>query len=232
MNLFDENPRTSAPIWLHALLISLTLVIMSIAAPANAGTLRCASRHLSPSERDEILIRARRLVPAPSNLLTLEWACWNRDFAIASLRTPTVADLDDASSWWTVRCDRKTRSWACGPATREHRIEVVITDAEQLKKVVASFPDVMSVGRAKTIITATAPLAMRNQMPLPACSEGSNDDLRWRRARFNPPNPDPDYPGAEVGLAETGPIIDFGSLRINLGSDDRPTCWDELIIVD
>jgi hypothetical protein len=232
MSIFEVDQRAIVPIWLHLSLIAVTLVIIFNTAPANAAILRCASHHLAPSERDEILNRARRLVPAPSRSLTLQSACWNRDFAIAWLRTPTVADLDGASSWWTVRCDRHTRSWSCGPATREHRIEVVIADAEQPATVVASFPDAIPAGRARTIITATAQLAMKSQMPLSACSGTSDDAIKWRRSRFSPPDPDLEHPGAEVDLAETGSIIDYGSLRISLGADDRPICWDELVIVD
>jgi hypothetical protein len=104
--------------------------------------------------------------------------------------------------------------------------------AAQSATVVASFPDAMSAGRARIIITATAPLAMKAEMPLSACAGSSDDASRWLRSRFNPPDPDVEYPAAEVGLAGTGAIIDYGSLRISLGTDDRPICWAELIIVD
>ncbi len=130
-----------------------------------------------------------------------------------------------------IRCDRKTRSWSCAPAARERRVEVVIADATQPATVVGSFPDAMSAGRARTIITTTATLAMKPDMPLPACSEGSDDIGRWHRSRFNPPSPDLEYPAAEVDIGGDGLIVDYGSLRFSLGTDDRPLCWDELIIV-
>jgi hypothetical protein len=159
-------------------------------------------------------------------------ACWNRDFAIAWLRTPTAVDLEGVHWWWAVRCDRQTRSWSCAPATRERRIEVVTTNAAQPATVVGSFPDAMSASQARTIITTTATLAMKADMPIPACSEGSDDAGRWLRSRFNPPDPDLEYPAAEVDFAVDGPIVDYGSLRISLDADYRPICWDELIIVD
>jgi hypothetical protein len=82
------------------------------------------------------------------------------------------------------------------------------------------------------MITTTATLAMKTDMPLPACSEGSDDIGRWHRSRFNPPSPDLEYPVAEVDIGDDGPLVDYGSLRFRLGTDDRPLCWDELIIVD
>jgi hypothetical protein len=73
---------------------------------------------------------------------------------------------------------------------------------------------------------------MKADMPLPACSLGSDDVGRWLRSRFKPPDPDLEYPAAEVNIANDGTIVDYESLRFNLGTDDRPLCWDELIIVD
>ena len=232
MNRFGENRRAIGLVWLHLSLVAATLVILFYTPPANAAMLRCASHHITSGEHDEILVRARRLVPVGGRALLIKSACWNRDFAIAWLRTPTVVDLEGVHWWWAVRCDRKTRSWSCDPATRERRIEVVITNAAQPATVVGSFPDAMSASRARTIITTTATLAMKADMPLPACSEGIDDAGSWLRSRFNPPDPDLEYPAAEVDFAGGGPIVEYGSLRISLGADDRPICWDELIIVD
>ena len=232
MNRLEENSRALGLVWPRMSLIAATLVILFYTLPANAAMLRCASHQLAPGEHDEIMDRARHLVPGGGRALAIKSACSNRDFAIAWLRTPMAVDLEDVHWWWAIRCDRKTRSWSCAPAARERRVEVVIADATQPATVVGSFPDAMSAGRARTIITTTATLAMKPDMPLPACSEGSDDVGRWHRSRFNPPRPDLEYPAAEVDIGGDGLMVDYGSLRFSLGTDDRPLCWDELIIVD
>jgi hypothetical protein len=232
LSRLEELCRAIGLVWPRLLLIAPTLVILFYTPPANAAMLRCASHQLASGERDEIMDRARHLVPGGGRALAIKSACSNRDFAIAWLRTPKGVDLEDVHWWWAMRCDRKTRSWSCAPATRERRIEVVIADAAQPATVVGSFPDAISAARARTIITTTATLAMKADMPLPACSVGSDDVVRWRRSRFNPPAPDLEYPAAEVDIGNDGPMVDYGSLRFSLGTDDRPLCWDELIIVD
>jgi hypothetical protein len=73
---------------------------------------------------------------------------------------------------------------------------------------------------------------MKADMPLPACSVGGNDVGRWLRTLLKPPHPDLEYPAAEVAIGADGPMVDYGSLRFSLGTDDRPLCWDELVIVD
>ena len=40
-------------------------------------------------------------------------------------------------------------------------------------------------------------------------------------------SPDLEYPAAEVDIGGDGLIVDYGSLRFSLGTDDRPLCWDE-----
>ena len=111
-------------------------------------------------------------------------------------------------------------------------MEILIADAKHPATVIGSFPDGMSASRARTIITTTVTLAMMADMPLPACSVGSDDVGRWIRSRFNPPHPELENPAAEVAIGADGPMVDYGSLRFSLGADDRPLCWDELVIVD
>jgi hypothetical protein len=208
-------------------------MVLFDSTPASAARLRCASHRLVPAERDEVSDRARRIVPRGGGSLILESACWNRDFAIAWFRTPTIVDPDGVHWWWGVRCDRKTRSWSCDPAKREHRIEVSIADDAHPATVVGSFPDGMSGSRAKAIVTATATLAMKREMPLPACSRSSDDASRWLRVRLSPPAPDLNCPAAEVDVASTGAIVDYAqSLRFRFDKDDQAVCWDELIVVD
>jgi hypothetical protein len=219
---------------LHGFLIMLTLfVTLFDTTPTSAARLRCASHRLVPAERDDVSERARRIVPRGGGALILESACLNRDFAIAWFRTRTVVDPDGMHWWWGVRCDRKTRSWSCDPAKRERRIEVSIADDAHPATVVASFPGGMSTSRVKAIVTATATLAMKREMPLSACSGGSDDASRWLRARSNPPSPDLNSPAAEVDVASTGAIVDYAqSLRFRFDKDDQLVCWDELLVVD
>ncbi len=231
LKLPEEYQRAIVAL-LHLSLYMATLLILFNPAPANAGMLRCASHHLASDERDEVLVRARRSVPANGRSLILKSACWNPDFAIAWLRTPTEVDLDGVRWWWAVRCDRKMRVWSCDEVTRERRIEVSITDTAEPTTIISSFPDAMSSSRARAIITATATLAMKVEMPLPACSQSSDDALRWRRSRFNEKDPDLEYPAVQIEIADAGLMVDYGwSLRIILDSSDRPSCWAEIIIV-
>jgi hypothetical protein len=215
-------------------LIAVTLLVVLLPrTPASAALLRCASHHLAPAERDEVFDRAHRVVPRGVGSLTLESACWNRDFAIAWFRTPTAVDPDGVRWWWTVRCDRRTRPWSCSPAKRERRIEVSIAYDTRPATIIGSFPEGMSANRAKAIVAAVATLATKPEMPLTACSGGSDDARKWLRARLNPPAPDLDYPAAEVDVTSAGAIVDYASsLRFRFDNDDRAVCWDELVIVD
>jgi hypothetical protein len=90
----------------------------------------------------------------------------------------------------------------------------------------------MAADQARSIITSTAIMAMKVEMPLSACSGDGNDASRWRRSRFDPPAPDLEYPAVQISMMNGGLIVDYGELRFSLDSDDRPICWDELIIVD
>jgi hypothetical protein len=144
-----------------------------------------------------------------------------------------VVDPDGVHWWWGVRCDRRTRSWSCGPAKRARRIEVRIADDAHPATVVGSFPDGMSASRAKAIVTATATLAMKREMPLSACSRSSDDASRWLRVRLSPLAPDLNCPAAEVRVASTGAIVDYAqSLWFRFDKDDQAVCWDELFVVD
>jgi hypothetical protein len=232
LNRLEEGSRGTGLVWPHLSLIVATLVISFYMPSGNAAILRCASHQLAPGEHNEIMVRVRQLVPRNGKTLAIKSVCWNRDFAIAWLRTPPAIDLEGVHWWWEIRCDRKTRSWSCTPATRERRIEVVIADGTQPATVVGSFPEAISASRVRAIITTTATLAMKADMPLRACSVGSDDVGRWRRSRFSPPDADLEYPAAEVGIGDDGPVVDYGSLRFSLGTDDLPVCWDNLIIVD
>lgn len=134
--------------------------------------------------------------------------------------------------WWAVRCDRKAGSWSCDSAKLERRVKVTIADHTQHYVVVGSFPEGMSAPRTKAIVAATAKLAMRLRMPLPACSRGNDDARRWHWAHGNPPAPDLEYPAAEVDLAGTGATVDYQSLRFHFDKDNRAVCWDALVVVD
>jgi hypothetical protein len=109
---------------------------------------------------------------------------------------------------------------------------VFIADNAQRYVVVGSFPDGMSTTRAKTIIAATATLAMRLKMPLPACSRGKDDARRWHWAHGNPPAPDVEYPAVDVDFASSGATVDYQSFRFHFDKDNQAVCWDALAVVD
>lgn len=203
---------------------------------ASAAQLRCASHRLTPAERDQVFDRAPRVVPHGVRSLTLGSACWNPDFALAWLRTPTVIGPDGVYSWWAVRCDRKARLWSCNPATLERRVKVSIADHAQRYVVAGSFPDGMSTSRAKAIIAAAATLATRLKMPLPECSRDNEAARTWHRAHGNrwnpPPAPDLEYPAAEVDFSSMGATVDYSFLRFHFDKDNKPVCWDALVVVD
>lgn len=224
--MITESPRKGS-------LIAVTVVLALLhQTPASAGLLRCASDHLAPAESNDVFARAHHIVPRGSGSLTLQSACWNRDFSIAWLRTPTVVDPDGVRWWWTVRCEHRTRPWACNPPKRERRIEVSIADGARLATIVGSFPEGMSTSRAKAIVAAVATLAMKPEMPLTACFGDSDDARRWLRVRSNPPAPDLDNPAAEVDVTSKGAIVDYtSSIRFRFDNDDQAVCWDEVIIV-
>jgi hypothetical protein len=109
---------------------------------------------------------------------------------------------------------------------------VSIADHAERYVVVGSFPDGISTRRAKAIIAATAILAMRLKMPLPACSRGNDDASRWHWAHGNPSAPVVEYPAAEVDVASTGATVDYQSLRLHFNKDNQAVCWDALVVVD
>lgn len=228
--ILSKGQRRAIVAVLHSSLVVVSSVILSNPTTANAQLLRCASHHLTTGDHDEALRRARRLVPKNNGTLTLISSCWNRDFARAWLRTKIMQDTDSVHWWWAVSCNRQTRAWSCD-VTRERRIEVAITAATKPMTIISSMPDAMSASRARAIIAATWALAMSDEMPLPACSQSKDDALLWRSYRFSPRPPDLEYPAAEIYLADAGPSVDYGDLRINLDSNDRPICWDGLIVV-
>lgn len=78
----------------------------------------------------------------------------------------------------------------------------------------------------------TATLAMKDEMPIPACAQGLGDATAWRRDRFDPPALDIEYPSADISMGQSNLIVDYSSLRFSLDAQDQPTCWDELVIVD
>jgi hypothetical protein len=53
-----------------------------------------------------------------------------------------------------------------------------------------------------------------------------------RLARLNPPDPDLEYPAADIDLTSTGVVVDYDLLRFRFDEDDRAVWWDELIVVD
>lgn len=210
----------------------LFLTLFDLTA-ASAARLRCASHGLTSAERDQVFDRAPHIAPRNVGSLTLESACWNPDFAIAWLRTPTMVGPDGVYSWWAVRCDRKASSWSCDPATLERRVKVSIADHAQHFAVVGSFPDGMSTSRAKAIIAAAATLAMRLKMPLPPCARDGAAASRWHWMHGNPPVPDMEYPAAEVNFVSTGATVDYQpSLRFHFDKDNQAVCWDALVVVD
>jgi hypothetical protein len=110
---------------------------------------------------------------------------------------------------------------------------VTLEDNGQRAAVVGAVPQEMSANRAKAIVTTTATLAMKVDVPLAACAEYGDEAARWRASRLNPPDPDLDDPAAEVELTKTGPVVDYGnSLRFRFDNHDHALCWEELIIVD
>ncbi len=234
MRPIKEENRFISTTWPYRVLVVAVLFVALLdSTHVRAAARRCGANHLEPAERDDVLHRARRVVPRDAGSLFLDSACWNRDSASAWFRTPTVVDPDGVHWWWVVRCERDTRSWSCDPAKRQRRIEVSVADVEKPAALMGSFPDNMSTSRAKAILVATATLVMNAEMPLPPCTRGSDDANRWIRARSNLPTPDLDYPAAEVDVASTGVIVDYRqSLRFQFDKDDQSVCWDELVIVD
>jgi hypothetical protein len=232
----DHRVRSSdRTILLHGLFVAGSIIVALFnSTPANAAALRCASRHLVPAERDDVVNRANRVAPKGGGSLTLTGACSNHDFAIAWFRTPLVVDPDGVHWWWSVRCDRKTRSWSCSPAERVRRIEVDVQgNAQPPTTVVSSLPEGISADRAKAVVAATATLAMKPEIPLSACSKGRDDANTWLGVRSNPPAPDLEYPAASVYVTSNGVTVDYGwNLRVRFDQDDRAVCWELLISVD
>lgn len=209
----------------------LFLALFGLTA-ANAALLRCASHSLARAQRDAVLHDALHLVPHDGGVLTLESACWNTDFAIAWLRTPTVVGPDGVYSWWAVHCRRKARSWSCDPAELVRRVEVPIAGRSRRYIVVGSLPQGMSPSRARAIIATTVKLAMRLKMPLPACSKDNADANGWHSAHGNPSAPNVEYPAAEVDFADMGINVDYQSLRFHFDNDGQAVCWYALVVVD
>jgi hypothetical protein len=193
------RPRAISALVIHAVLFAAIFSTMLFeAAPARAAMLRCASHQLAPAERQGVFERARRALPRDGGTLTLHSACWNEDFAIAWFQTAAVTDPDGLLGWWSVRCDRKRQLWSCAPAERQRRIRVTLEDNGQRAAVVGAVPQEMSAIRAKAIVTTTATLAMKAEMPLAACAEYGDEATRWRASRLNPPTPELDATGSTL----------------------------------
>ena len=231
---FSARRRVISARGIHAVLFAAIFSTMLFdAAPARAAMLRCASHQLAPAERQGVFERARRALPRDGGTLTLHSACSNEDFAIAWFQTATVTDPDGLLGWWSVRCDRKRRAWSCAPAERQRRIRVSLENNGHRATVVGAVPQPLSATRAQAIVTRTATLAMKADLPLAACAEYGDEATRWRASLLDPPDPDLDEPAADVQLTKTGPVVDYGnSLRFRFDHDDQPLCWEELIIVD
>ena len=201
---------------------------------ASAAQLRCASYSLSRSEHLQVLDRARRVMPTDAGPLSLESPCWNRDFAIAWVRTPDAVNLDGVRAWWSARCQRKRWRWSCDAATHERRIDVAITEDGRGTRIGAALPAGLSVERARAVVTRSAALASSPLMPLMACDAAGPDDVAmWQGARPNPPASLVCDPGAEVELTDSGTVVDYqSSLRFRFNEQDQAICWEALIFVD
>jgi hypothetical protein len=81
---------------------------------------------------------------------------------------------------------------------------VTLENNGQRAAVVGAVPQEMSAIRAKAIVTTTATLAMKAEMPLAACAEYGDEATRWRASRLNPPDPDLDDPATDVELTKPG----------------------------
>jgi hypothetical protein len=90
----------------------------------------------------------------------------------------------------------------------------------------------MTADRARGIIASTTALAMKKEMPIPACFPGLGDADSWRSSRFEPSASDIDSPAAQIYVEKSSLVVDFSYLRFSLNDKDEPTCWDVLIVVD
>jgi hypothetical protein len=202
------------------------------ATPADAQMLRCASKYLAPSDRSEAFAHARKLVPPHGGRLTLDFSCWNVDFARAEFKTPTMIEADDVQWWWYIECERGVRSWSCKPARRHREIEAHIAIDGKSHEASATLQKGMAGSRASTLLEAAASLVIQPQMPFASCSRRDDDQDLWSRYHHATLAPDAEFTG-EVDLTDSGPVVDiFGwSIQIHFDQNDRPVCWDAYVVV-
>ena len=200
--------------------------------PTRAGQLRCASRELRRSEKDEAFNRVARVMPTDSGPVFLQSACWNSDFAIAWFRSHTAVDADGVRWWWSAECRRDTARWSCEAAVKERRIDVTVTEDGRATKIVASVPPDFPADRARSIVAISATLAGKQEMPLPACTPSPGDELAWSRFRSFVSALSSQEPAAEIQRTNEGVEVDYSnSLWFRFDDDGQATCWGELVVV-
>ena len=218
------------------ILVVLTIIAAAVAqlcpSPASAAQLRCASHELTTSDEDEAFDRARRAMPKASGEVSLEFGCWNPDFAVASFRTPAMVDTDGVRWWWSARCRRAIQAWSCEAASQERQIDVTISQDGKPIKVVADLAVGFPAARARSLVTASAALSSRMEMPLPGCTRSPGDASSWRNIREHP-FPMTWDPEAEITRTEVGAYVDYlNSRRFRFDNNDRAVCWEAIVVVD
>jgi hypothetical protein len=203
------------------------------ATPAGAQMLRCASKHLTSSDRMEAFVHARRVLPPHGGRLSLDFSCWNVDFARAAFRTPTAIEADDVQWWWLIQCERAVRSWSCEPASRWRQVGTNIAVAGKTLEVTGSVPEGLSGSRGRALIGTATNLVLQPQMPMAGCNRG-DDPGTWSND-----HPKDSQSNAEefvsVNLTDSGPVADMyvsgWLIRIRFDQNDQPVCWEESIVV-
>jgi hypothetical protein len=198
--------------------------------PAYAGQLRCASRKLPFSDREEAFRQVLRAMPRDGGRISLESACWNSDFAIAWFRTPTAVDSDEVRWWWSAQCRRDRGPWSC-EAAKERRVDVTISEGSWSKKVEATLPPDFQAYRARLIVATTATLVSKSDMPIPTCVSGDVSD--WNRFRSYASAAASQEAFAEIRRTESGVEVDYlNSVWFRFDESGHAICWGELVIVD
>jgi hypothetical protein len=230
---WDDGVREADKATVRAPTLAFLCVLLALcdATPADAQMLRCASKHLTPSDRIEAFARARPVLPANGGRLLLDSSCWNVDFAVAWFQTPTAVEADDVQWWWSIRCERRVRSWACEPASRNRQVETNIAVNGKTRKVSGSLPEGISGRRGRALIGTATTLVVQPQMPFASCTAGE-DQVMWSRYHRQEPQSDAEE-SASVDLTDSGPVVDVyrWSMRIQFDKDDHPVCWDAYVVV-
>ncbi len=217
----------------NAFLPAMLLVVAALnPGYTRAGALICASRRLPESERLEVVQSALHRIPRRNGPVTVEGACWNRNFARASARTPTVVDSDGVRHWWAAQCERKTWRWKCDPGELIRWLKIDSGTADQHRVLDVKLPNGFSVDRARMLASTVLRLATSPTLPLPACIPGPDDAAAWQKRSATSVLED-SLPEAEIELTQTGgtEISLQLTTSFRFDADDQPVCWAEYIIV-